>query len=438
MGRPNNDILKQVIVEQRETFLRTEGYIDREILNHPDFTKIYSLKEIVVFTGVRRCGKSFLMRLVWQQLRQQKNLPANNFLYVNFEDEKLFGFEAVQFDDLLAAYQTSYNPDLKKKIYLFFDEIQIIPGWDKFLHRLAEDDRYKIFVTGSNATLLSKEISTALTGRNVQIKVFPLSFREYVKFVKEETLDLNQLLTAVEKAKISHLFKQYEKSGGFPEVVLQKFRPLLQEYLKNIIYRDIVLRRHIRYEASLREVVAFVVNNIGVPVSLNNVAKMTGVKNLMTVKNYLSYLEDSFLFFSLPRFSYSIKQQIYNPDKFYLVDTGLYYEVSSSTSENYGRILENLVFLELQRRNYNIFYFSGAKNECDFVVGKKNVPEIALQVTLELGPQNEDREINGLQEAMTTLKLKSGLILIKDDSDKILIGNKTITVMPVWQWLLEK
>lgn len=437
MEKPSNDLLRQVVVEQREIFLRTEGYIDREILHHPDFAKICSLKEIVVFTGVRRCGKSFLMRLVWQQLQQQKNLSVNNFLYVNFEDEKLFGFNANQFDDLLASFQASYNPDLKKKIYLFFDEIQIIPGWDKFLHRLVEDDRYKIFVTGSNATLLSKEISTALTGRNVQITVFPLSFREYVKFIQKKAVNSSRPLTAVEKAKISHLFQQYEQSGGFPEVVLQKFRPLLQDYLKNIIYRDTVLRRHIRYEASLREVVAFVVNNIGVPVSLNNVAKTTGVKNLMTVKNYLSYLEDSFLFFSLPRFSYSIKQQIYNPDKFYLVDTGLYYEVSSSVGENRGRILENLVFLELQRRGYKVFYFSGTKNECDFVVGKKNVPEIALQVTLRLEPQNEEREINGLREAMTTLKLKSGLILTKEDAGETLIDKKTITVMPVWQWLLE-
>lgn len=437
MGKPNNDVLKQVVVEQRELFLRTEGYIDREILHHPDFAKICSLKEIVVFTGVRRCGKSFLMRLVWQQLRQQKNVPVNNFLYVNFEDEKLFGFNADQFDDLLASFYVSYNPDLEKKIYLFFDEIQIIPGWDKFLHRLAEDERYKIFVTGSNATLLSKEISTALTGRNVQITVFPLSFLEYVKFFEKRTVDLSRPLTVVEKAKISRLFQQYEQSGGFPEVVLQKFRLLLQDYFKNIIYRDIVLRRHIRYEASLREVVAFVINNIGVPVSLNNVAKMTGVKNLMTVKNYLSYLGDSFLFFSLPRFSYSIKQQIYNPDKFYLVDSGLYYEVSSSAGENRGRILENLVFLELQRRKFNVFYFSGVKNECDFVAGKKNVPEIALQVTLRLEPQNKEREINGLLEAMTILGMGSGFILTKDQSEKILIGKKTINVIPVWEWLLE-
>lgn len=436
MQKPSSAILRQVIAEQRDLFLRTGDFIDRDILHRPDFAKICLLKEIVVITGVRRCGKSFLMRLIWRQLKNwEKKLSVDNFLCVNFEDEKLLGFDASRFDLLLEIYRIDYSINENQTVYLFFDEIQIIPGWDKFLRRLAEDGRYKIFVTGSNATLLSKEISSTLTGRNFQIIIYPLSFREYVNFTKKEILNQPNLITA-QRAQIQRLFRQYWQNGGFPEVVIQQFRPLLQDYLKNIIYRDIVLRYNIKYVASLREIVSFVASNLGVPISLRDIAKMTGIKNLMTVKKYLSYLIDSYLFYSISQYSHSVKQMIYNPDKFYVADTGIYHEVATVTHENTGRVLENLVFLELQRRDYQVYFFQGENSECDFIAKKNNRLEFVIQATAELSPQNKEREAAGLAAALISLKVKHGLILTMEESGEIMVGNKKVSILPVWQWLL--
>ncbi|OGH88110.1 MAG: hypothetical protein A3J93_04035 [Candidatus Magasanikbacteria bacterium RIFOXYC2_FULL_42_28] len=437
MSKITGEIIKRVISEQRQNFLNTAGQIERDILTHPDFSHWRALKEIIVITGVRRSGKSFLLRLIWQKIQATVPVAPDNFLYVNFDDEKMINFKSADFDLLLETFYEIFKVNHHQNIFLFFDEIQNISGWEKFLNRLQESDKFKIFVTGSNATLLSKEISSALTGRNFSLTLYPLSFREFVNFKNKKLLDTRARHLTENRAQLKKLFNGYSENGGFPEIVLNGYRPLLQEYLKNIIYRDIVLRRRIRHEFNLREIVAFVVSNIGVVLSLDNIAKMTGTKNLMTVKNYLGYLEDSFLFFNLPRHSYSIKQQIYNPDKIFTVDPGLYHEVSTASSTNDGRLLENIVFLELKRRSQTIFYFK-ENNECDFVIQGKNKVMSAMQVTKSLDLSNRDREINGLLEAVKKFNLKNGLILTMDQSEVIKIKNQKITAMPIWQWLLEK
>ncbi|MEK7064845.1 MAG: ATP-binding protein [Patescibacteria group bacterium] len=435
MPKITGEILKRVITEQRENFLNTEGYIEREILTHPDFTSWCSLKEIIVITGVRRSGKSFLFRLIWKKIQAQRHVASSNFLYVNFDDEKMVNFTTADFDLLLESYYELFAVDHKQKIFLFFDEIQNIVGWEKFLNRMRESRRFKIFVTGSNATLLSKEISSALTGRNFSLTLFPLSFREFVNYKDKTLLDKNSAHLTENRARVKKWFEEYLTNGGFPEVVLNGYRPLLQEYLKNIIYRDIVLRRRIRREFNLREIVSFVISNIGVILSLDNIAKMTRVKNLMTVKNYLGYLEDSFLFFNLPRHSYSVKNQIYNPDKFFAIDTGLYHEVAVVSGANEGRLLENIVFLQLKRQQHGVFYFK-EKNECDFVVQKKNKITSAIQVTKILDTVNKNREVSGLLEALEKFNLKNGLILTLDTTQSIKQKNVKIEIMPIWQWLL--
>jgi len=432
----NPETIKEVILRQRKIFLDASGAISREILLEKNFQKSVSLREAVIITGVRRSGKSYLMRLIWKKIAAERKMPESNFLYFNFEDEKLLKFSASDFEMLLEGYFEIIEPKKSKKIYLFFDEIQNIPGWEKFINRLREDRRYKIFITGSNAALLSKEIGTALTGRNFPASLFPLSFREFCGFKLKRELAEKDFHGAEEKARLKKLFKSYLKNGGFPEVVIQNFRPLLQEYLKNIIYRDIVLRHKIKNETSLREISAFVISNIGVNLSLEKISRMTKVKNLMTVKNYLSHLEDTFLFYAVPKFSYSVKDQIYNPDKIFVVDIGMYNEVAFVSSANSGRVLENIVFLELKRRGRDVYYFR-ENNECDFVIREKNRPDTAIQVTKRLDAQNEDREINGISEAMEKLKLKKGLIVTEDQEDERIIKGKKIKVRPVYKWLLE-
>lgn len=428
--------LKRVISEQRQNFLNTADYIEREILTHPDFTRWRALKEIIVITGVRRSGKSFLLRLIWKKIQESKPVAADNFLYVNFDDEKMVNFTAADFDSLLETYYELFEINNRQKVYLFFDEIQNITGWEKFLNRLHESGKFKIFVTGSNATLLSKEISSALTGRNFPLTLYPLSFREFINYKNPELLSKKNWHLTENRARLKKLFTDYSANGGFPEIVINGYRPLLQEYLKNIIYRDIVLRRHIRHEFNLREIVSFVVSNIGVVLSLDNIAKMTGTKNLMTVKNYLGYLEDSFLFFNLPRHSFSVKNQIYNPDKIFTIDSGLYHEVAIVNSANEGRLLENIVFLQLKRRHPVIYYFK-EQHECDFVVQEKNKVTGVFQVTKVTNDNNRDRELSGLLEAMKKFNLNNGLILTADQNEIIKLKNAKITIIPIWQWLLD-
>lgn len=431
----NRETLKKVIVEQRELFLRLGKVINREILQENKFEKIAEIKEAVVITGARRSGKSYLLKLIWQKISLMgKN--KDKFFYINFEDERLLDFEAGDFDQMLEIFFELFPQVDNSAIFLFFDEIQIIKGWEKFINRLLREDRYKIFITGSNATLLSKEIGTALTGRVYPIMVFPLSFAELAAYRLEKEITAVDFYQPRERIKIKKIFDEYRKNGGFPEIVLQNFRPLLQEYLKNIIYRDIVLRYRIKHEASLREIVAFIISNIGSGFSLEKIAKMVKMKNLTTVKNYLSYLENSFLFYRASKYSYSIKKQIYNPDKFYVVDTGFYNEIAFASSKNRGRVLENLVFMELQRRGVEIYYYQG-KRECDFLIKKKNKIINAVQITTFLDAQNKDREIGGLLEAMEEYGLKNGLILTENDADSIKLNDKTIEIKPIWQWCLE-
>ena len=274
--------IKQIILEQRSIFLRPDAVIQREILSGSNFLDICNLREAVIVTGVRRCGKSYLMKLIWQEIKKKKSVSDDNFLYFNFESEKLLDFTVRHFDILLSAYHELYAPKKDQKAYLFFDEIQNISGWEKFISRLIEDGKYKIFITGSNASLLSKEIGTALTGRSFSLCLFPLSFKEFYNFRAGRIVNKNDWFDKEKCATIKKIFSEYLDIGGFPEVVKNNFRPLLEEYLRNIIYRDIVLRRHIKHEASLREIVQFVSSNIGAPLSLQKISRMTKIKNLMS------------------------------------------------------------------------------------------------------------------------------------------------------------
>ncbi|MBI5229727.1 MAG: ATP-binding protein [Candidatus Magasanikbacteria bacterium] len=428
--------IKQIILEQRSIFLRSDAIIQRQRLLESDFLYICNLREAIIITGVRRCGKSYLMKLIWQEIQKKLAIDDNNFLYFNFESEKLLDFTASHFDVLLSAYHEIFTSQKSQKVYLFFDEIQNISGWEKFISRLIEDGKYKIFITGSNASLLSKEIGTALTGRNFSLQLFPVSFKEFYHFRAGGSMAKNDWFDKEKTCVAKKLFFEYFEIGGFPEIVKNRFRPLLEEYLRNIIYRDIVLRRRIKYETSLREIVQFVSSNIGVPLSLKKICQMTKIKNLMTVKNYVSHLTDSFLFFTAHKHSYSIKSQIYNPDKFYLCDVGMYKEINLSPGKNDGRALENMVFNELMRRGFMVDYFSD-KLECDFVFHKKNKIIGVAQVCANLTSDNKDREIGGLLSALKEYNLQSGLLLTMEEENEMVIDKKTIRCVPIYKWLLE-
>lgn len=430
------DLLKKIIIEQRNFFLKINNPISREAITSETFGKISRINEAVIITGARRSGKSFLLKLIWQKLREEQSIAENNFFCFNFEDERLLNFRAEDFDLLMEAFEQLFLANNRQKIYLFFDEIQVVKGWEKFINRLLRQENYKIFITGSNATLLSKEIDSALTGRTYPIGLFPLSLREFVAYKMGKVPRGADLYQSKIQVELKKFFFEYMENGGFPEVVLQNFRPVLQEYLKSIIYRDVVSRYKIKQEANLREIAAFVISNIGSVFSLEKIARMAKMKNLTTVKNYLSYLENSFLFYRAAKYSHSLKTQIYNPDKFYAVDVGFYNEVAFFGTANRGRILESMVFMELRRRYGDVYYFQG-KRECDFLAKTKNKLVLAAQATIFLDENNREREIGGLLEAMDEYQIKNGLILVEDGVQTIKDGDKTIEVKPVWRWCLE-
>lgn len=408
--------LRQLIIEQRKIFEK-----DIKIINRNFSKNIISSPKIIVITGVRRCGKSTLLR--------QLSKHYKNYSYINFEDERLLDFTYRDFNNLLEIF-LSFGPESKT---FFFDEIQVIEGWEKFTRRLFTEG-YKIFVTGSNATLLSSEIATSLTGRNLRFELYPFSFKEYLLFYK---FKLKNIFTTKEKAILSQHIKDYLHFGGFPEIVKSKDFEELNLIYQDIIIKDLLVRFKIRDQKDFRELSLFLLSNIGKKISFNNLKNLLEFSNTSKVKNYVDFLREAYLFFTINKYDPSVKKQIVNDKKIYAVDTGLVNSSSFQFSENRGNILENAVFLELKRRQKDIFYFE-EKKECDFIIKSGRNITHAIQVTDNLSnPSTRKREIEGLKYAMNRFNLDEGIIITIDAEETIIEDNKKIHVIPYWKWLLK-
>jgi predicted AAA+ superfamily ATPase len=416
--------LYYVLFEQQKQMKKSIDLVSRE--KTEDILPFLKSKLPIIISGLRRAGKSTLMQIIKENLR----LKEKNWLYVNFNDERFIGFSVKDFQKILDFIE---EEGFRKNCYLFLDEVQEAKSWEKWVDRIKEE--HPIFITGSNSNLLSKEISTVLTGRSISTSLYPFSFREFLNAKKIEIKNWN--LDLKKQSKIRKAFLDYTKIGGIPKPVIENNPRLLAENYENIIYRDIVKRFNQNLERSVKEISVFLLSNISKEVSLRNLSKTINIKNLSTVKSILDSFEKSFLFFFVHKFDYSVKKQIQNPRKVYSIDTGFVNEVGFRFSENKGRILENIVFIELKRKGREIFYYS-EKKECDFVIREKTKINKAIQVCYELNDENRDREINGLLDAMNKFKLKQGLILTMDEEDELLIDKKKIIIKPVWKWLLGK
>lgn len=435
----NENLLKEAIVSQKKAFIQKKDLFSRDILK--DFYAKYGgLKEAIVITGIRRCGKSSLLRLVWQEIKARQKFSDEQFLYLNFEDERLVGFSREDFSGLLEAFYQLNSPDKREKVFLFLDEIQNVPHWEKWINRLQEESGYKIFITGSNATLLSSELATALTGRSVSVELQPLSFREFYVHFKREALNRKSFYDIDQRAKIKKALEEYLLSGGMPEYIKTGSEELIQEYFRDIISRDIVNRYNIKYKQGIRELAHLLLSNLGQIQSLKKISRHIEIKNIGTVKNYLRYFEDSFLFFHVPLFSFSYKKQIYNPDKIYVSDIAFFNIAAFKSSQNRGAVFENIVFSFLRKEKYNeIFYYKTERNfEVDFVVKQKNKVGQLIQVCADISSnETAQRERRALLEAMEELKVKRGII-VNDSLEKTEEeGGKTIEYIPLWKWLLE-
>jgi hypothetical protein len=271
--------------------------------------------------------------------------------------------------------------------------------------------------------MLNKELGIKLTGRYLKHEMFPFSYIEFIKFNKE-------------KPSLKS-FENYLERGGFPEFLKLKNENILYELLLNIINRDIVVRYGIKNSKILKELTTYLISNISKEYSNNSLKKLFNLGSVNTVKAFISYLEDSYLLFSINKFDWSLKKQLISPKKIYCVDNGLAKANSLSFSKDMGRMLENIVFINLRKKYCNIFYYNENSFECDFVIKEKDKVTKAIQVCLDIHTDNKEREIGGLISCVKKFNLKEGLILTKDKEDTIMIDNYKITIIPVWKWLLE-
>ena len=392
--------IRHAYESQQEQLLQKNLGIPRQLIRPPGIGT-----DIEVITGVRRCGKSTLLKQIADKTNEK-------YIYFNFEDSRVFGFEVNDFPKLL---QVSV-PDAHT---FFFDEIQNVPGWEIFIRNL-HDQKKKVFITGSNASLLSRELGTRLTGRYLNSELFPFSYREFLLFK-----GLNSSVEA---------FQQYLEKGGFPEFLEQESVEILQQLFKDIIYRDIAVRYGIRNVKPLVEIALFLISNTGKEYSLNRIRKIFGVGSANSVSDYVNWFEDSYLFFSVPRFSWSARSVMVSPRKIYTIDTAFARSNSLSFSNDTGRLFENSIFLHLCRYGRTISYFR-QKYECDFIVHQPAAPAMVLQVCYDLNPDNKDREINGLLEAMDFINHREGFIVTLNQEDKFSVGDRKIMVVPAWKWL---
>jgi predicted AAA+ superfamily ATPase len=389
----------------------------------------YKNKEIVDLLGPRRSGKSSVLKLIINRLGL-----SDNFLYINFEDPYFIeNNKAEIIEELIEVFLENYSGNLK---YLFFDEIQEIEGWERAVRKLRDGKNYKIFITGSSSTLLSRELASSLTGRHISYKVLPLSFLEYLFF---EGINVDSKKDLILKdALLYKKFKEYLNGGGFPEVVITKNASLLKSYFYDILQKDVIARNDIRDKEALEKMAVFLFSNAGKIVSIKSL-KDAFALSFFSASTYLEYLKDAFLVFELSQFSYSLKKQGKALKKIYIVDTGIANVVSFKFSEDRGRALENLVYLELLRRGKEIFYYKTKNNkEVDFLIKEKAKAKELLQVSWSIeDKKTKERELNSLFEAMEETGLKNGLILTENEEGEEKKDRKIIHIKPVYKWLLE-
>ena len=385
------------------------------------------IPEIKILEGARRVGKSTLLYQIIEKL-----LPSDkHILYVNFEDEIL---KKYTLNEIIAVYQTITS--LKN---LFVDEIQNCKDWVSFIRKSHDRKEIpQIWISGSNSSFIKKEFSTLLTGRNITIKVYPLSFNEYLNFNSIE--DIRLPMSSKKEAIIKKHFIQYIEIGAFPAVIL---RPVLQKellisYFDDFIYKDIASRHEVN-TTKIKELGMYLATNSAKYFSYRGCAAALGM-HPQTIMDYCSYFYEIFLFNELYKFDYSLKNQIGSDKKIYIADTGLANAISFRFSEDLGRILETVVHNELKRRQATI-YFHKQKYECDFLIKKDLSIAEAIQVTKTLKePEVKQREYKGLLEALQHYQLKKGLILTMDEEgyEEIQANNHTIEIhiLPIWKWLL--
>ena len=419
----SRDQIKAMLLEQFQSFWGTETGIVREQLHEVE--RAANSPHAVIISGLRRAGKSTLLA----QLAH--NLGEETFYYLNFEDDRLLNFQA---DDINDLYQSLLEIFGERKTFIL-DEIQNISGWEHFVRRFM-DMGFKFYITGSNASLLSRELGTRLTGRYIAIELFPFSFKEYLRFRNIPLPPLDRM-TTVDLAQLQKNLDEYSQSGGIPDALKYPELPILRTLYNDVLYRDIATRYRLGNVAMLKELGFFLMSNIANLISYNKLKQQFNVGSVNTIKTYIEYMEDSWLFFTLNVHDYSVKRQQIAAKKIYSIDTGLSRSVGFQFSPNTGRVLENLVFLVLRQKNQEVYYLTTPNGyEIDFYLPEKGQ---LIQVSQHLkSPTTREREIRALEDALAHTPAQSALILTDDNQEGFEINGIPVSIRSTAEWLLQE
>jgi predicted AAA+ superfamily ATPase len=411
-----------------------EGYVNTLLR----FTKTGKIVSIV---GVRRSGKTTLMKQMARILIDQ-GTSRNSLLIVNFEEPEFVGADVSLLQRIYEAYLEIMKP--VGKPFIFLDEIQNVKGWERFVRSLNERGEAFIVISGSSSKLLSRELASVLTGRQIYLEVLPLSFREFLSFRGVEVREAKDVL--LRSLEVKRLFREYMEIGGFPEVVLTGDSDLrtriLRSYYEDILGRDVMQRFGVKKFDKLKALARFYLTNVSSPISFRRVAGFVGLPT-ETVRRFSSYLEMANLVFFTKRFSWSVKEQENSPRKVYSIDVGLSNAIGFRFTENLGKLAENLVALELRRRqlrhpDMEFFYWKDrAQREVDFVI--KEGPQVKRLIQVCWDPTDEEtrrQEVRGVLEAMEEFRLREGLILTEDFEGEEKLNGRKVFYRPVWSWLL--
>ena len=415
------DQLKAMLVEQQRAFWERETGLEREAL--AQIKQAASVPHAVIISGLRRVGKSTLLAQLAHRLAEDQ------FYYLNFEDDRFLGFEA---DDATFLYRHLVELYGERRIFIV-DEVQNIPGWERFVRRYM-DLGHKFYITGSNASLLSRELGTRLTGRYVPVELFPFSFDEYRRWRGSE-LPAPTKRTTAEAGRLQALLEDYLHQGGLPEPLKYPELDLGRALYEDVLYRDIAARYRLEAVRALKELGFYLLSNPAQLISYNKLKAQLQLGSVNTVKNYVEYLEDSWLLFTLNVHDHSVKRQQIAPKKVYTIDTGLAQAVGYASSPNTGHLLENAVYLALRRRTAELFYWAAPNGqEVDFYLPKeKQLIQVAASVDQ---PATRERELRAMNEAMLALRIKQSLLLTSANALPATVPAGIVETRSVADWLL--
>ena len=394
---------------------------------------------IVTVTGIRRCGKSSLLGLVMNRLIEN-GVSRQQILCIGFDDERFLSISVENLDEILQAYREMFPNQPLKDVYMFFDEIQLVEGWELFVLRVYKTYCKNIYITGSTAKMLSEEMASALRGWPDEYREYPLSFNEYLSF---RGINANRF-TEEGRAILADNFRSYCKEGGFPQVVLtegiSRKTKLLQSYFNTMLFRDMIEHYHIGASSVVvRYFLKRVMNNLTKPTSVNNIYNELKSQGMKVSKDslyaWLEYACNIYMFRRVPKYTKSLVKESMSPSKYYMTDIGLRNAVLLSQSEDEGKALENIVYMMLERslkEDDRVFYFSEAK-ECDFVIQRGDQIEELVQVCWELEETNLEREVGGILAASAVTDCRTCKIITFNQQRIIQRGELRIEVLPIWK-----